>query len=128
MDAYSLDLRQRIVRACNEALDSRPEIAHSFSVSLSFVNKLWRRWSETGSAAVRPKGKGPPPMLNSATLEQLRQCVEHKPDATLSELCNALAKAGGPAVSRSTMCRALRTLGLPLKKSLCMPVNATRRA
>jgi transposase len=128
MEAYSLDLRQRIVQACDEAINTRPEIAQSFSVSLSFVNKLWRRWIETGSAAARPKGKGPPPVLDSPKLEQLRQCVEHKPDSTLSELCDALAKAGGPGVSRSTMCRALRTLDLPLKKSPCMPVNVTRRA
>ncbi len=128
MEAYSLDLRQRIVRACNEAIDTRPEIAQDFFVSLSFVNKLWRRWTETGSAAARPKGKGPPPVLDWQKLEQLRLCVERKPDSTLSELCDALVGAGGPAVSRSTMCRALRALGLPLKKSLCMPANVTRRA
>jgi len=65
-------------------------------------------------------------LLDSSKLEQLRQCVEHKPDSTLSELRNALVRGGGPAVSRSTICRALWTLGLPLKKSLCTPVNVTR--
>ena len=116
MEAYSLDLRQRIVRACDEAMETRPEIAQAFVVSLSFVNKLWRRWNETGSAAARPKGKGPSPTLGGSELEQVRRCVAYKPDSTLSELCGALSEAGGPAVSRSTMCRALRTLGLPLKK------------
>lgn len=126
MEAYSLDLRQRIVRACDEAVETRAEIAQAFAVSLSFVNKLWRRWIKTGSAAARPKGKGPSPALGHWELEQVRRCVGRKPDSTLSELCGALLEAGGPAVSRSTMCRALRTLELPLKKSPCTPANATR--
>jgi len=123
MEAYSLDLRQRIVRACEEADETRSEIARRFSVSLSLVNKLWRRWLETGSAAAYPKGKGPPPLLEGLRLERLRHCVDRKRDATLDELREALIQAGGPAVSRSTICRALAKLGLPLKKSLCMPVN-----
>jgi transposase len=116
------------VRACDEAIETRLEIAQSFSVSLSFVNKLWRRWTETGSAAARPKGKGPIPKLDPLKLEKLRQCVERKPDSTLNELCAALVEAKGPAVSRSTMCRAVRALGLPLKKSLYTPASVTRRA
>ncbi|MGD0463960.1 MAG: hypothetical protein ABSB74_15860 [Tepidisphaeraceae bacterium] len=128
MEAYSLDLRQRIVRACDEAIETRPEMAQAFSVSLSFVNKLWRRWKDTGSAAARPKGKGPPPVLDSPKLEQLRQCVGRRPDSTLGELCGALVEVGGPAVSRSTICRGLRRLGLPLKKSLYTPASGIRRA
>lgn len=126
MEAYSLDLRQRIVRACEEADETRLEIAQRFLVSLSFVNKLWRRWVTTGEAAAYPKGKGPLPLLDGSGLERLRRCVKRKADSTLNQFRDALVQAGGPAVSSSTMCRALDKLGLPLKKSPCMPANAIR--
>jgi transposase len=126
MDAYSLDLRRRIVRACEDESATRPEIADEFSVSLSFVNKLWRRWLETGSAAAKERGKGPLPLLDEAKLSLVRQSVERKPDSTLTELCATLTDTSGLAVSRSTMCRAVQRLGLPLKKSRFTRANATR--
>ncbi|HEX3558534.1 MAG TPA: hypothetical protein VHU19_04995 [Pyrinomonadaceae bacterium] len=43
MRPYSQDLREKIIRAL-EAVETQEEVADRFSVSLSLVEKLWRRW------------------------------------------------------------------------------------
>ena len=129
MEAYSLDLRERILLACADDSETREEIAESYGVSRSFVQKLLRRWEEGDSVEARPRGKGPSPSLGEGRwVRKIRQIVSSDSDATLSELCVALAESGGPHVSRSTMCRALRAIGLPLKKSPCTPANGTHPA
>ena len=129
MEAYSLDLRERIVQACMDDFETRSEIAENHGVSRSFVQKLWRRWGESDSVAARPRGKGPSPSLGEGRwVRKIRQIVSSDSDATLGELCAALVESGGPGVSRSTMCRALTTIGLPLKKSPCTPASEIRPA
>ena len=43
MAAYSMDLRERVVAACDEGGDTRAEIAERFSVSGSWVRRLLQR-------------------------------------------------------------------------------------
>jgi transposase len=122
MEAYSLDLRERILRTCDESGLTRVEIADDFGVSRSFLQKLLRRMNEGGCIAPKPHRGGRMPTWRPAE-GQMRELVRLKPDSTLAELCQALVAGGGPAVRPWTMCRALRALGLPLKKSRCMPAN-----
>jgi transposase len=49
MRAYSQDLRERIIGALSDWGWTHAEAAEEFSVSLSFVQKLWLRWRHTGS-------------------------------------------------------------------------------
>jgi transposase len=49
MAAYSIDLRQKILQACERRLGSQRVLADLFGVSLSFVEKLLRRHRTTGS-------------------------------------------------------------------------------
>jgi len=127
MEAYSLDLRERVVRACVDDFETREGIAEAHGVSRSFVQKLWRRWQESDSIAAKVGGRGPPPLLDDPQwVRTIRRIVSSDSDATLSELCVALAKAGGPEVCRSTMCRTLVARGLPLKKSRCTRASGTR--
>ena len=128
MEAYSLDLRERIVAACDEGAVTRGEVADAFGVGRWFVQKLLRQLRATGSLAPLPRGRGPEPLLGGAGLEALRGLSAGRRDATLDELRLALAAGGGPAVSRPTLCRALQGLGLPLKKSRSGPRNSSRRA
>jgi hypothetical protein len=54
----------------------------------------------------------------------LRQLVASEPDATLAELCEAVARATKkPRVTTATMCVELQRLKLPLKKSRFTPVS-----
>lgn len=116
MEAYSLDLRERIVWACEEGSQTRQEIADEFAVSRSFVQKLLRRRKTEGRIAPKPKRGGPDPILEEADRKRLRQLVKQRTDATLRELGTALQKQGGPQVSVTTLWRALQSLDLPVKK------------
>jgi len=47
---YSLDLRERVVNACDAGLSSK-EVAKKYSVSVSWVNDLLKHRRETGNIA-----------------------------------------------------------------------------
>src|SRR5687767_13013466 len=96
MEAFSLDLRQRICRACDAGIESHREVAERFGVGRWFVQKLLRQRRLTGSVAPKPRGHGPPPAIGPADHARLRRLLKAKPDATLSELCRLLAGCGGP--------------------------------
>jgi transposase len=126
MKAYSLDLRERIVRAYEQRLGSQRALASLFAVSLSFVEKLLRRHRTTGEITPRLHAGGRPPTCDGVALALIRQLVQAQPDATLEELCVQLQHQQGLRVSVATMSRLLHRLGLPRKKSRSMPRNGTR--
>src|SRR5919201_1364934 len=128
MKAYSLDLRQKILRAYEQPLGSQRALAALFGVSQSFLEKLLQRQRTTGEITPRPHAGGRQPRCDAPALALVRQPVHEQPDATLEELCAQLQQRRGVRVSVATMCRVLQRLGLPRKKSRSMPPNATRRA
>jgi transposase len=65
MVSYSIDLRQKILHACERRLGSQQAIAHIFGVSLSYVEKLLRRYRTTGELTPKPHGGGPRAVLRS---------------------------------------------------------------
>jgi transposase len=119
MKAYSVDLRQRVVAAVQEGNSTRGEIAERFSVCKSWIRRLLQRLRETGSIEPLPHGGGRPPKLDETDLERLRELSAEQPDATLNEL---RARLGEP-VCQMTICRGLRRLQLPLKKSRTTPAS-----
>ena len=126
MEAYSLDLRERIVRAVDDGVP-RVEVARRFRVSNALIGNLLRRRRATGSLEPRPHAGGVPAALGPApALAALRREVEADPDATLAELSNALARRHGVRAGVNPVCRALRRLGLPLKKRRRTPTSGTR--
>ena len=112
MRTYSYDLRERVVRACDEGRGTRRQIASLFGVSTAWVRRLLQRRRQTGSFAAKPHAGGPPPKLTPERCDRLAVLVTAQPDATLAELRDRL----GMAVHLSTVCRALARLGLPVKK------------
>ena len=127
MEALSLDLRERVAAAWDEGGRSQPEIAEDFGVSLSFVTKLLARRRLTGSVAAKPHAGGFASAVDAGAEAELRTLVREDPDATLSELGDALAERRGVRRSTPVICRALRRLGLPRKKRRCTPPSGTRR-
>jgi transposase len=126
MKPYSLDLRERIIAALESGTDSQPEIAATFGVSLSFVEKLWRKWRKTGNCEALPHAGGRERSLKNDE-SKVRAAVAAQPDLTLVELCEHVAAASGASVVPMTMCRELKRLNLPRKKSRRMPPNVTRQ-
>jgi transposase len=115
MQAYSIDLRQRIVQAVESGEESQAEVAERFEVSLSFVERLLHQWRTTGRLAPL-NGKPGPKRKLEAYDAWLRAEVQRQPDATLAELCERLAKEKGVQAHPSLMWRELQYLELPLKK------------
>lgn len=114
MRAYSIDLRERIVVAVCRCEASLREIAEAFSVSLSFIVRLLRRWRGSGTVEPRPHGGGHPRALSQDAEQRLRQLVHDQPDATLAELRQRL----GLSCSVMAIVRALQRLRITRKKKV----------
>jgi transposase len=113
MNAYSTDLRERVVAACDAGDATREQIAARFSVSVAWIRKLVRQRRETGSIAPKPRGGGRAPAFDAEAARRLREAVRADDDATLQEL----ADAAGVACCASAVHRALARLGITRKKS-----------
>ena len=127
MKPYSLDRREKILRAYDAQLGSQRALAALFGVSRTFVEKLLQRRRTTGTIAPRPHAGGRKPSCDAAAREAVRQLLCEQADATLEELCTRLVQRQGLRVSVPTMSRLLTRLGLPRKKSRFTLPNGTRR-
>ena len=125
MKAYSLDLRERVAAACQQPGRTLGAVAAQFSVSVSFVEKLLQRQRTSGSLAPLPLRGGPAPCLDASSRADVVACLRQQPDATLDELRVWMAALGGPAVSVSTMGRAVQAVGWRRKKRASTPPSAT---
>ena len=114
MTPYSQDLRERILETVQRGEGSLRQIAQRFLVSLSFVVRLLQTYRRTGSIQPRPHRGGNPAALGPEDWERLRELVRQQPDATLEEWRQRL----GVACSTMAICRALKKMGLPLKKKV----------
>ena len=110
MKAYSMDLRQRVLKDVDQGMSTR-NVATKYDVSESWVRRLKQRRRETGEIAPRESGyRRPPEWLPYA--DRIRAAVEQCPDITLEELRRTL----GVKMSIQTLSRALRVLQLTFKK------------
>jgi len=123
METYSMDLRERVVRAVDAKSGTRVEIAERFDVSVPWIKKLLRPRRETGSIAPLPHGGGWTPKFTGQKLEQLKALVDRDPDATLQELLEQSGVDG----SIMAVHRALERLGCRRKKSRSGPPSRTGR-
>ena len=121
---YSADLRERVLLA-DEAGLPPPAVAQRFGIGLATVY-LWRQQARAeGRRCAKPHGGGRARGIDTAGEAILRALVAERNDRTLDEYRELLAvRSGGPQVSRPTLCRALRRLGLRRKKRRCGPASA----
>ena len=125
---YSLDLRQKILPAHERGLGSQRMLADLFGVSLSFVERLLRRYRTTATVAPKQRATARSTRrLGDAVRQQVRQWVQEQPDLTLAELAERLCNATGIRASVPTLCRVLQQLDLPRKKNPSMPPSAIPR-
>jgi transposase len=125
MQAYSADLRARVVAAYMTGQCTIGQVASRFAVSVSFVDKLLKRQRTSGSVAALPARGGPAPRLQEVDRQRLAACVAAQPDATLAELGQQLVAAGSPAVGQTVLWQTLQDLDLRRKKRVCTPPSAT---
>jgi transposase len=125
MRAYSLDLRQKIVEAYDRRMGSQRQIAETFGVSQSFVEKLLRRRRTRGVIGRLPRGGGRRCILDQQGQQQLHELVSQQPDATLEELRQALYEGKEVVMCVATVSTELRRLGFVRKKRASTPQKET---
>lgn len=111
---YSLDLRERVIEACDQGELSRREIAELYHVGESTIYE-WLQLRRTSKSLVpKPHAGGPVSGLDAAVLSEL---VEAQNDRTLAEYAAGYAERTGRLYSLSQVCRGLKSVRLRRKKN-----------
>jgi transposase len=112
MAPYSLDLRKRVAKAWDASGDA-DTVAEQYEVSRAWVHRLIQRRRETGSLAPRSQTKFRGRALTVAEEKRLTALILARPDATLTELRDAMPTTA----ALSTLWRTIDRLGFTLKKN-----------
>ena len=115
MEAYSMDLRKRVLAACDSGQKTK-QVAKLFSVSPAWVRRLKQRRREEGSIEPRPV-PGRKTKLDEANRARLLEMVKERPDATLEELRQRIAAELCIRISIGALWETLRRMKLSFKKS-----------
>ncbi len=122
MRAYSLDLRERVVRAVDQGY-RQTKIIKLFGVSRATIKRYLKQRRETGHLYRKPIPGRPSKKGTSLQAGVVAQLETHA-DATLEMHCDLWEQTSGVRVSTSTMSRAIRQVGWTRKKKT---VGATER-
>lgn len=115
MGTLSLDLRRRIVDAYERGLTPTYELtAQMFGVGRATVNRLLRRYRETGDVEAKPVGGNNPRRVD---LDWLREHATTHPDARIIDRIAAWESKSGIKASLGAMHAALQTIGWSHKKN-----------
>ena len=117
MKAYSMDLRLRVIAACDAGRPTSA-VARTFDVSPAWVRRLKQHRRERGDLTPRTGGGRQRGKIDPIALAEH---VRRHPDATLLERIEAL----GLSSAKSAMWNAMRRLKLSYKKSPSTPPSRT---
>ena len=112
MAPYSMDLRKRVAKAWDASGDA-DAVAAQYDVSRAWVHRLIQRRRETGSLAPRKQLKFRRRVLTAREEQRLVTLILARPDATLTELRDAIPTTA----ALSTLWRAIDRAGFTLKKN-----------
>jgi transposase len=124
MDAYSEDLRRKIVEGVEQRRMSKSEAARMFGVSLSSVKRYVKAACE-GRSLSPGKAPGKRPKLDEKARRLLEADVKERPFAKLKDRREYLQKVAGVSVSESTLSRTLRKMGFGRKKGRWVRASKT---
>jgi transposase len=117
MEPYSMDLRRRVLAACDAGRPTK-QVAIAFDVSPAWVRRLKQHRRERGDIVPRTGGGFRGFKIDRQRLAEL---VRQQPDATLVELRDRL----GVSVTPWAVGKALIALKLSYKKSRSTPPSRT---
>ena len=123
MDAYSEDLRRKIVEAKQRGVPT-VEVARTFGVGISSV-KRYAKIAREGRSLRPKRSPGRPPKLDERARRLLDADLKKRPAATLSQRREYLRGVAGLRVSESTVSRLLRRMGWSRKKDRWAQASAT---
>jgi transposase len=113
--AYSLDLRERVVRFVEAGRSCHAAAAH-FRVSVSFAVRLMKSFRASGSLKPKPSGGRRHAKLDPHRAFLLGR-IEEKADITMPELSAELAVATGTRADPASLSRFLIRNGYRFKKN-----------
>ncbi len=124
MEAYSEDLRKKIVDAVERRGMGRSEAARAFDVSLSSVKRYVRKFRQ-GRSLSPGRAPGRRPKIDERARKLLEEDLKERPFATLQQRCDYLRAVAGLEVSRSVVCRTIKRMDRTRKKGWRAPASAT---
>jgi transposase len=126
MEAFSMDLRQRIWDALNqrgETGDTLEEIAKRFQVSRQWLFNFRERLAHDQTLDPKPHGGGQPRKVTEEVEQCLCDRIREHPDVTLQELRDHCGIKGSIMV----VWRVLKRLGISRKKKRSTPKSGNPR-
>src|ERR687883_249545 len=123
--AYSTDLRERALAACEAGEGRQSEIARRYRIGERTLSGWLKLAREEGRRTPGPRRGGTRPVGGEAAT--LAALAAERNDATLAEYADRLAERTGVRRSPSALCRALKALGLVRKKRRFGPPSGTGR-
>ena len=126
MKAYSLDLRERIVAACDGGATEK-EAAERFGVCEDTVQRYKRQRREQGTLAPKPI-PGRPRIIGEAQQEEFRELVASRTDWILDTLSDAWQEKFGVKPTVSVLSDTCRRLKITRKKRVASPTSETPKS
>ena len=123
MKAYSEDLRRKIVDAIGRGMH-KAEAPRTFGIGISTL-KRYATKVRRGEPLEPCPAPGKPPKINERVGKLLEEDLKERPFATLRERCEYVRAVSGISVRRSTMCRAIASIGPTRKKGGQAPRSET---
>src|SRR5713101_1750673 len=114
MKAYSVDLREKVLRAVDQGYP-REEIVKLLGVSRATIKRYLKQRRETGTVAPKAIPGRPPKKLGLLQAELVAQLQAHD-DLRLEDHCQLWEQTHGVTVSTATMSRAIKRVGWTQKK------------
>lgn len=126
MEAFSTRERRKIISLYQQGWDTQ-DIAQQFNASLAGVRRVWQQYREQGRDSPAYANCGRHPTLDEAGRQQLLEIARLRSDAFCHELAEEVEQKMGVRVTRQTIGRWLRELGITRKKSRSMPASKSVR-
>jgi transposase len=115
MKAYSIDLREKIVAAVLGRGMSKAQAARTFGVGATSV-KRYVKLAEEGKSRRPGKAPGKKGKLGKSGMDLLEEDLRTRPAVTYQRRADLLYELLGVRVSKSTICRTVRSLDYTRKK------------
>jgi transposase len=126
MKAYSVDLREKVLRAVDQGYP-REEIIKLLGVSRATIKRYLKQRRETGSVAPKVIPGRTPKKLGLLQAELVAQ-LQANDDLRLEDQCRLWEQTHGMHVSTSTMSAAIKRLGWTRKKRRWVPLSVVRKS
>jgi len=109
------DIRDKIIKHKQNG-EKHKEIAKWLLISVSSVNKIWKKFCKKGNTEVEPLNRGRKPMVTNEEMKKIEEEINLNPDITLEEIKEKF----NLKISISAISRRLTKLDYTFKKRLCI--------